>query len=357
MRRRLLYGMVGLLAAAACAGPSNSFKVGIKALGEERYADAVEAFGRAVSDAPESAAPLYNLGVAHYRLGTFAEAAQCFQAAASLAESDPLRSRCWYNLGNCMVGSGEGLRESAPTAAAEAFRQAAWLYRAALDYDAGSTDAAYNLEVSLRLLAGIEESIRQERDKQRQENEFLRYLREKLEEFIGRQTRIGEVGNAGGEQHALMEETLALAEAMAATGLHEALPLPDGTTMPGPLGETYDHTVKAADAMGIPDPARALAELVAALGAAPEDPNRPSGESGEEQEGDAQDDMQPADPNQEANSYDDTEPFGEFSEYEELRGVPPPNKTERDILAEEAGNRERRKADKGGEYRNVEKDW
>ena len=73
--------------------------------------------------------------------------------------------------------------------------------------------------------------------------------------------------------------------------------------------------------------------------------------------GDAQDDMQPADPNQEANSYDDTEPFGEFSEYEELRGVPPPNKTERDILAEEAGNRERRKADKGGEYRNVEKDW
>ena len=60
---------------------------------------------------------------------------------------------------------------------------------------------------------------------------------------------------------------------------------------------------------------------------------------------------------EEADMYEEADPFGDFSEYEEIRGVPPPNQTEMDILAEEVRNQERRKEKKAGEYKAVEKDW
>ena len=58
-----------------------------------------------------------------------------------------------------------------------------------------------------------------------------------------------------------------------------------------------------------------------------------------------------------ADLYEEADPFGDFSEYEEIRGVPPPNKTEIDILAEEVRNQERRKQKKAGAYTPVDKDW
>ena len=59
----------------------------------------------------------------------------------------------------------------------------------------------------------------------------------------------------------------------------------------------------------------------------------------------------------ESDIYEEADPFGDFSEYEEIRGVPPPNLTEIDVLAEEALNQERRKQKNAGEYKKVDKDW
>ncbi|MCK4564604.1 MAG: hypothetical protein KAU94_08010, partial [Verrucomicrobia bacterium] len=77
------------------------------------------------------------------------------------------------------------------------------------------------------------------------------------------------------------------------------------------------------------------------------------GESDEESEESDDYDMDDG----EADQYEEADPFGDFSEYEEIRGVPPPNQTEMDILAEEVQNQARRKKKKAGEYKAVEKDW
>ena len=109
--------------------------------------------------------------------------------------------------------------------------------------------------------------------------------------------------------------------------------------------------------MAIPDPVVALNELMAALGAAPEDPDQQEGESDEDSESEDDSDMDYEESDEDSEMYEEADPFGDFSEYEEIRGVPPPNKTETDILAEELRNQERRKKKKAGKYKPVEKDW
>ncbi|MDF7806522.1 tetratricopeptide repeat protein [Pontiellaceae bacterium B12219] len=345
-----------LLAATVSGNPKKLFATGNKALAEERFEDAVNAYQEAAAYSSD-AAIFYNLGIAEYRLGRFDEAVSSYETAAALATTETERSRSWYNIGNCMVKTGEGLRESDRAASANYYMQAAWFYRMALDYDPSFTDAAYNLEVAQLLAVQVEEEIKEEQEKKQQENELIRYIREKLQELIERQTALKEAKNTGAQQAALEKETRELAEVMEQSGLQADITLPDGTTVPGPLKETWQHTLKAAEAMAVPDQPTALAELIAALGSAPEDPDQQDGESDEESEDYEDYDMEYEESDEDADMYEEADPFGDFSEYEEIRGVPPPTQTEMDILAEEVRNMERRKEKKAGEYKAVEKDW
>lgn len=341
----------------ALADPGKGFRAGTKAYAAGRFSEAVEAFERGVTKTPESAVLQYNLGNAYYRAGSFGEAQAVFEQAALQAETALLRSRCRYNQGNCMVKMAEGLREADPYAAEAYFRQATWLYRAVLEEDSNFSDAAYNLEITQRLVFEIGEQIRTQQEEQQQENELIQYIREKLAELIERQGTLLNRKIPNAPQQLLEEETRALAKRIAASGLHMDLDFPDGTTMPGPLKESYGHTVAAAEAMVAPDPFVALNELIAALDAAPEDPESQEGESDEDSENEDDSDMDGEESNEESEMYEGADPFGDFSEYEEIRGVPPPNKTESDILAEEIRNQQRRKKKSAGEYKPVEKDW
>ena len=192
-----------LLAGAASATSTKLFQQGNKAYAEERFDDAVNRYMEAVAESPESAEIYYNLGNAQYRAGTFEEAAATFELAASIAETDALRSQCWYNLGNCMVKAGEALREEDRNAAVSYCRQAAWCFRAALDYNPDFAHAAYNLEMTRLISATIEEEIRKEQEKEQQENELIKYIREKLTEFIERQTKLIEQQTTGEAQKLL----------------------------------------------------------------------------------------------------------------------------------------------------------
>ena len=356
-RKSLCLCVASLLVVSASANPTKLFQKGNRALAEERFEDAAHLYMEAAEAAPKVAEIQYNLGHAQYRAGEFEAAAGSYKYAAALAETDTLRSQCWYNLGNCIVRVAEGLREGDPHAAASYCLQATWLYRTTLEYSPDFSDAVYNLEITQRFAAEIKEQIRQQEEKEQQENELIKYIREKLEQFIERQGVLLNGMVKGAPQRALEKETRALAKVMADSGLHTDLDFPDGTKMPGPLKETYEHTVAAADAMAIPDQVVALNELMAALGAAPEDPDQQEGESDEDSENEDDSDMDYEESDDEAEMYEEADPFGDFSEYEEIRGVPPPNKTEIDILAEEIRNQERRKKKKAGEYKSVEKDW
>ena len=352
-----LLSCVLILSAATHANSAKLFQKGNAALAKEQFENAINLYMEAAEAAPEVAEIQYNLGHAQYRTGEFEAAAASYEYAASLAQTDPLRGQCWYNLGNCMVRIAEGLREDDPHAAGSYYVQAAGIYRAVLRYDAQLSDAAYNLEITQHFAAEIEEQIREKQEQQQQENELIKYIREKLTEFIERQGVLLNGKIRGAPQQTLEKETRDLAQVMADSKLHADIDFPDGTKMPGPLKETYGHTLSAAEAMGVPEQVVALNELIAALGAAPEDPDQQEGESDEDSENEDDSDMDYEESDEDSEMYEEADPFGDFSEYEEIRGVPPPNKTETDILAEELRNQERRKKKKAGEYKSAEKDW
>ncbi|MCK4564303.1 MAG: VWA domain-containing protein, partial [Verrucomicrobia bacterium] len=240
----LLLGLL-LFAGSVRANPAKLFQKGNKAYAEGRFDAAANAYQEAAADAPESAEILYNLGNAQFRAGGFEEAQASYEYAASLAKTDAMRSQCWYNLGNCMVKMSEGFRENEPQAAVEYCRQAAWLYRTALEYNPDFGEAAYNLEISQRMAASMVEEIREQEEQEQQENELIKYIREKLAEFIERQSTLLDAKRTGEPQMVLEEDTRALAKVMENSGLHADIALPDGTAMPGPLKETYEHTVTA----------------------------------------------------------------------------------------------------------------
>ncbi len=246
---RLLFCIL-FLTGTAQANPTELFQKGNKALATERFEEAINAYQEAAAKAPKSAEIYYNLGNAQYRAGGFEEAIDSFEVAASLARTDSMRSQSKYNLANCIVKIGEGLREVDPHAAANHYLQAMGLYRLALDYNPEFGDAAYNLEICQRISALIKDEIRDQEEKKKQD-----------------------------------------------------------------------------------------------------------GESNEDSENEDDSDMDYGESSEDAGLYEAANPFGDFSEYEEIRGVPPPNKTEMDILAEEVRNQDARKKKRAGEYKPVEKDW
>jgi len=365
-----------LLAASTASADdvSKLFREGIKAHAAGDYEKAVELFTKASELEPESVEINYNLGIALYRSGNYEEARNYFEYVAMLDAPADMRSRCWYNLANCLIQNAEQIRQQDPYSALEFYQQSAYFYRVALDCDPNNANAAYNLEVAQRLTAQLQEDIRQKEEKEQQQNELLKYIREKLEEFIQRQTALNRSTTdetlvaAAEQQIALEKDTRELIQVIEETKLHEPITFPDGTTEPGPLQKTFEHTVRAADAMNRavtartldqmqPEQKTALEELIAALGSAPSDPDQQENQSDEDSSEKDQSDMDYEESDEEADMYEEADPFGDFSEYEEIRGVPPPNQTEMDILAEELRNQERRKQKKAGQYKSVDKDW
>ncbi|HEY5620964.1 MAG TPA: VWA domain-containing protein, partial [Pontiella sp.] len=216
-RNRMSVVIVSLLliGVTAQAGPVKLFTAGNNAYAEGRFEEAVTLYMEATAAAPDAAAIHYNLGNALYRSGDFTAAAVSFEQAASLAGTDELRNRCWYNLGNCLVKTGEMLRSDDPAAAVAYCRQAGWLYRRALDV----ADAAYNLEIAQQLAAEIEMEVERRKEQEQQQNELVQYLREKLEQFIRRQSALIEDRITGEPQEKLRQDTLALADVIEKSGL------------------------------------------------------------------------------------------------------------------------------------------
>ena len=58
----------------------------------------------------------------------------------------------------------------------------------------------------------------------------------------------------------------------------------------------------------------------------------------------------------ESGMFEDADPFGDFSDYDEIHGVPPPSQSESEILSEEIRHQQQRRQ-RSGSYKAVEKDW
>jgi tetratricopeptide (TPR) repeat protein len=106
-RSRLLTAV--LAGAALAASPIDWVRQGNAAFGRGEFAEAIHYYERAEALATDPGLVAYNLAGAHYELGHFVEAGQCYRRALEDADG-PRRVRALYGLGNALARQGQTLR-------------------------------------------------------------------------------------------------------------------------------------------------------------------------------------------------------------------------------------------------------
>jgi len=342
------------------------------------YDQAMEAYGRASVDDPESPIIAFNEGNVFFREGDYQKAAERYEAAALATKDLDLEARCRYNQGNVALADAQRRRDGDPQKAIEKYQEAFSLYRDALRLRQEYPDAAHNLEVARILMKHLIDQLNQDPEGCRQRQEQNREMQEKLKRLIEEQAgEIGEnqelqeqqqagesVSEASGELAEMQEGTRKGTEELSKE-MGEALSRRGQQPQAGedPLEKAKEHLDKAqgkqVDASGDlqkedlkgaePDQAEALDHLMKAmeeLGGEPQSCPNPQPQEGE---GDQEEKKEQEQPQEQEGSQQQPQPQMEDQE--------PRDEQARDILAEERENQEKRKQRERRGVSAVEKDW
>lgn len=112
-------------------------KPGIESYEQSQWADAEQAFDRAVEEDPSSEAH-FNRGMSLYRQGRYEDAGNDLRRTLTSA-NDPLKARAWFDVGNSAAKRGK-------------LDEAVHAYRRSLQMDPTDPDVLYNLEWALQQL-------------------------------------------------------------------------------------------------------------------------------------------------------------------------------------------------------------
>jgi len=366
---------------AAAGSPRRDFAAGGQAYAKRDYAAAAESYRKALTEAPGSAEVLYNLGSALYRNGDLSEAREAFTQAASLTGNETLKSRCLYNLGNCLFKLAGARRGDDARGALQFYRISARHYRTALDIDPRFRRAAFNMELARKTEKTLDDELKAARNEALQR---LAEIKKKLIELIRRQEAVrtacgkpaSDVPSLTAEQEALAGESRQLAEKIrAAAAAAPQLPASmqsEGENLDLGFDAARGHVLAAASAQdgatgslrkasptgALDDQARAIEELKRALKALPSDSKKDrkqdrDGETKRPRDGDpkkgerrkTEKSDRPADQVRPAEMDPDGEQFTA------------PLKTPEDILAEEKRNNVLRAKKRPLRAKLVDKDW
>ncbi len=158
MRRVAFFVMVAVMTASvpAEAGIRSAVRRGNGLYRNGAYADAAEAYKKALARDAESPIVHFNLGAALYKEGDYPAAVEHFQKAL-LDEDEGRRETAHFNLGNALYRAGSGFRETAPVEAAGVWRQAVTQYEQALALDPEDEDARFNRDIVKRMIEELEQ--------------------------------------------------------------------------------------------------------------------------------------------------------------------------------------------------------
>ncbi len=144
-----------------------------QAMSEGRFQEALDLYGDAGTLLPERAEIPYNMGVAAYRQGDLARAAELFDQARLLAGDPSMRARSAYNLGTTAARSArESQEQDAAIArtrmkdATESLRSSLDHFRQAIEADPTDDDARANGELAWRWLQKLQEQMEQQGQQQ-----------------------------------------------------------------------------------------------------------------------------------------------------------------------------------------------
>lgn len=160
LRALLLVGLM-LPSAVWADGSRGLAREGNELADAGKYAEAVEKYRGGLVDEPESPLLRYNLGVALYRQGEYAQAVTEFTKVLSLGD-ETWTARAAYNLGNTFYRLGKNAEPGDPQAALQSYSQAIAMYRRAMAADHDDTDPKFGHEFVSAELKALEKRLEEE---------------------------------------------------------------------------------------------------------------------------------------------------------------------------------------------------
>lgn len=134
-----------------------------KLYSQQKYAEALELYNKALEINPTDPNLLTNKGSALFKLGDPEKASETYKAAAG-SDTSNSRSDIYYNLGNALDMYGDMLAQKGDQSAMEKYKEAKQNYIKSLDANSRDNDTKWNLQI-------INEKIKQmEQQQQNQDN-------------------------------------------------------------------------------------------------------------------------------------------------------------------------------------------
>ncbi len=129
---------------------------------------ALNLYGEALVDEPESGRLNFNMGNAHVRLGNYEDALASYARVRDEDDGPSRAAKVAYNAGNAQFRLAEQIEAENPQQALEAYALAMAAYRRSIGIDPSDDDAKFNYEFARKRLEDLRKWL-EEQEKQEQE--------------------------------------------------------------------------------------------------------------------------------------------------------------------------------------------
>ncbi len=132
------------------------------------YDAALDKYGEALVEEPDSPRLNFNMGDAHYKLRNYEEAVASYARVRDGRDEDARAAKVAYNVGNAQFRMAEAQESEKPQDAIQGYALAMAAYRRALGADPTLADAKFNYEFARKRLEDLKKWL-EEQEKQKQE--------------------------------------------------------------------------------------------------------------------------------------------------------------------------------------------
>jgi Ca-activated chloride channel family protein len=136
-----------------------------------KFDDAINKYGQALVDNPDSPLLNFNMGDANYKAGKYAEAMASYARVRGIGEDSKRAARTAYNIGNAQYRLGAAAEAKNPQDALKAYALALAAYRRALGADPTDRDAKFNYEFVGKKFDDLKKKLEEQKKQQEQQQQ------------------------------------------------------------------------------------------------------------------------------------------------------------------------------------------
>lgn len=156
------------------------------------YAQALEAYSKALVEEPESPRIFFNEGAAYYMKGDYNKAQEQFSKAGEKSKDPAFEALAKFNKGNTFFRESERQRDSDLNKSLAALENSISEYQKAYELDPTLQAAAHNIEIARLVMKQILDELKKQQEAQKENQQKQQELMERLKKLLAQQQELAQ---------------------------------------------------------------------------------------------------------------------------------------------------------------------